>query len=208
MTVDSRDLASVADVRALGCDDWLDATDAEIESLLAEFRDILDCALGTPLLSTMETFVFDPRKDREPWLGSGVLSLESIQSLRGGWSALHDDGDNVNTDYVVIDGCLTRADCSKPCWPCCYIEVELCRGAIGPDEPIPAFISNAAACYASYRLGEKHSRVNPRHTSIETDAGSFIRLSVADGDRRQTGYPDIDAMIVRARQKYGCVEVA
>lgn len=191
------DYFTVAELRAMPhVGDTSKYPDALVTSTAAEIEAIIDSEVFGPSGVGFVDRTFVERVD-----GNGrpelLLATEYVRSL----TTVTVGGASVDVSTLTAQhGILRRTSSALP-WPLGVENVVVTYEA-GYGAAVPADIKAAAMRGTRYRLlaTAQNSELNARQTSITNDVGGTISFAVAGPDH-PTGYPDVDATIVRWRDR-------
>lgn len=145
---------------------------------------------------------FVPRTVTETLDGNGrgalVLRTPYVRSL----TSVTVDGVAVTVGDLVANGGILRYADAGPTWPVGRQNVVVTySAAYGTGSTPPPDIKEAALQLTRYRLlaGAATSEVSARALSRSDDGGT-INFATAGADR-PTGYPDVDAVVIRYRDR-------
>lgn len=189
------DYFTLAELRALPDCGSTTFTDAQIEGAAAYFTAIVEREVGYALIPRAFTDTLDGAGGRDLILTQGY-----VRSLTG----VEVDGNVVSTSLLTVSGGVVRyLDGST--WSDDIANVEVTYAA-GRYAECPDDIKDACLWATRDRLLSQsdQSGIDVRKTSMSTDFGTTNYI--LPGEKRPTGYPDLDAAIagyVRTSTSFG-----
>ena len=167
--------------------DCSDFTEAEILAAAAHFTTIVEREVGVP---------FIPRAFTETLTGTGgcalVLGQRHVRSL----TSVTVDGVAVTVGLLSgASGILRYLDRST-IWPTTAIDNVVVTYSAGEYATCPADVKSAVMQATRDRLisqSSEHTQ-DPRQSSMTNDLGGTVTF-VLPGEKRPTGYPELDAVI-------------
>lgn len=190
------DYFTLAELKALP--DCADFSDARIEAAAAYFTAIVEREIGYPLIPRVFTVTTD---------GSGVEALNLPHTYIRSVVSATVDGSAVDPGLLSVSNGRLR-----------YLDSTLWVGEVdsvtvtytaGNFEACPADVKDAVMWATRDRLLSQGDMagVDARRTSITTDFGTTNY--VLPGEKRPTGYPDLDAVIASYKRSsfYGSLSI-
>ena len=189
------DYFTLAELRALPDCGSSTFTDAQINAAAAYFAAIVEREVGYSLIPRSFTDTID---------GGGVRGLVLSQAYVRSLTTVEVDGTSVSTTLLTVSGGVVRyLDGST--WSDDIANVEVVYSA-GRFATCPSDVKDACLWATRDRLLSQSdlSGIDVRKTSVNTDFGTTNYI--LPGEKRPTGYPDLDAAIagyVRTSVSFG-----
>jgi hypothetical protein len=189
------DYFTLAELRALPDCGSTTFTDAQINAAATYFTAIVEREIGYPLIPRTFTDVLD---------GGGFWGLVLSQAYVRSLTTVEVDGASVSTALLTVSGGVLRY-LDGSAWSDDIANVEVVYSA-GRYATCPGDIKNACLWATRDRLLSQSdsSGIDVRKTSVNTDFGTTNYI--LPGEKRPTGYPDLDAAIagyVRTSVSFG-----
>lgn len=161
-------------------------TEAEVDAAEGFFVSILEREVGSPFVLRAETVTLD---------GSGSAALILPRADIAALSAVTVDGDVVDVGLLSSSSGILRYLTGGTVWPCGVGNIEVTY-AYGAYATVPADVKSAVMWATRDRLLSQSNQngIDVRRTSMTNDLGGTIQY-VLPGEKRPTGYPELDALI-------------